>query len=288
MNLTADELKVLRCIRMAPHAVSIAKMANDSDICMDKKAIASAVSSLIAKGYIQGDSRDGHMEPLNENRRYFTVEEKRKEIEEIMNSKKEDKAAKVWYCCYGSNLDAQRFECYIKGGKAEFQNLKCDGNRGCADKTLPEKSEPYSLRGDIVFAKNSGRWDKKGVAFFDPSGDKEVLGRLWLVIAEQFAEIWGQEGDKLYGRCIPMGRYKGYEIKTITNPDIPRLERNHPSVGYIKTIIRGLIETYPEKTCVEAAEYLSKFLSGTKWPTDKIKELCYEMEENYGEKKGKV
>jgi len=50
----------------------------------------------------------------------------------------------VWYVGYGSNLNKQRFLCYILGGTPKYG---CKPNEGCINKTLPPevRSDLYSI-----------------------------------------------------------------------------------------------------------------------------------------------
>jgi len=77
----------------------------------------------------------------------------------------------IWYACYGSNMDLDRFLKYIQGEqltvKGEIKNYK-----GCpGDKSLPQNSEPYLIGRRFFFAKESKTWNKYGVGFIS---NKEI------------------------------------------------------------------------------------------------------------------
>ncbi|WP_232824218.1 MULTISPECIES: hypothetical protein [Paraliobacillus] len=78
----------------------------------------------------------------------------------------------VWYASYGSNLNRDKFLCYIKGGKAEGSSKV---EVGCKDKSLPIKEVTYKMNLPLYFAKNSVRWQKQGVAFIGLKQDKNIL-----------------------------------------------------------------------------------------------------------------
>ena len=62
----------------------------------------------------------------------------------------------VWYASYGSNLQEERFLCYIMGGKAIGSNKS---NPGCKDKTPPRDTEEIYIESEMYFAKSSSVWD---------------------------------------------------------------------------------------------------------------------------------
>lgn len=66
----------------------------------------------------------------------------------------------ILYAVYGSNLYRERFIYYIKGGQFEGNTY-----RGCNDKTEPEDYGYLFIPYRLYFAKESPRWDGKGIAF---------------------------------------------------------------------------------------------------------------------------
>ena len=174
--------------------------------------------------------------------------------------------SQVWYVAYGSNLGADRFRCYLVGGRPE------GGRRsytGCRNPSEPEESFSLELPGALVFAGESGVWGG-GMAFFDPTGAGSVACRAYLVTAEQFADVAAQEmrlepggefaqavADVLYDitalHRLGPGRYEtvacvgdrdGVPLLTITNGDVPALPPTPPSSAYLRAIATGLRESH--------------------------------------------
>ena len=48
----------------------------------------------------------------------------------------------VWYVGYGSNLNKQRFLCYILGGTPKYG---CKSNQGCINKALPGRRKKHLI-----------------------------------------------------------------------------------------------------------------------------------------------
>ncbi len=165
----------------------------------------------------------------------------------------------VWYACYGSNLSSKRFKCYIEGGVCE-ENGRNYG--GCySDKSLWIDSKVRKFPGTIFFANNSGSWDGKGVAFYDPDAEGEVIMRLYKITKEQLDEVQKQEGpsQRWYGRKINLGTEgDGCPIYTITNG--VEISHNSPSEKYVSLIKRALIEEC-DLHVDEADKYLNNVVS---------------------------
>ncbi len=176
-----------------------------------------------------------------------------------------------WYCCYGSNLSRDRFLCYIKGGTPRFGKTR---GRGCDDKKFMDISRPFKIHHNLYFGlpkgrKATGNWGEGGVAFLDrgESSEHTTLCRLWKVTSEQFSQIMKQEGD-WYNDLIKFGEVDGFPVFTFTrrkpglNFQVHPTERPpdavvmKPSVPYVKTIMLGLMETYPELGRKETLRYL--------------------------------
>ena len=155
----------------------------------------------------------------------------------------------VWYVGYGSNLNKQRFLCYILGGTPKYG---CKPNEGCINKTLPPEVRAIKIPYVLYFALPKGRkktfnWGEGGVAFIAPEKveDKNLwtLGRMWKITKDQHEEVKEQEGQPLYDHEICIGEDNGIPIYTITNKR--RLNNNiPPNKRYLKTIALGLKETY--------------------------------------------
>lgn len=173
----------------------------------------------------------------------------------------EEKKKYIWYLGYGSNLNKQRFYCYILGGKPEYGSIEA---KGCSDRTLSHDDRPYEIKNKLYFglpegATGTGNWGPGGVAFItleESINDNEwTLCRLWKITEDQYEEVRDQEGRNWYNREIILGELDGIPIKTITHE--PELIRKiPPSEPYKMTIIKGLKETFGS-TSEQACEYIS-------------------------------
>ncbi|ASN07363.1 hypothetical protein CFK40_10430 [Virgibacillus necropolis] len=169
----------------------------------------------------------------------------------------------VWYASYGSNLNRDRFLCYINGGKPKgSEKIEV----GCRDRSLPLKEATYIMHYPLYFAKASDRWQKQGVAFIGLEKDKKhhTYSRKYLITVEQFMDVVKQENngaildmdlneimkrgsktlkDSWYGTILYLGEKNGYPIFTFTadfDLDVPF---NKPSKEYLGMIINGLKTT---------------------------------------------
>ena len=166
----------------------------------------------------------------------------------------------VWYASYGSNLNEERFLCYIKGGKPDGSKKI---ERGARDKTLPRQNLVIQLPYPLYFAKYSKRWGG-AVAFIDKIKDVNNLtyGRMYLITEEQFIDVVNQENNtndltieldqvkiqgqlsvrpSWYGNIIYLGEKDGYPIFTFTaNWDLKDINSNIPSEAYLKMLISGM------------------------------------------------
>lgn len=176
----------------------------------------------------------------------------------------------VWYASYGSNLMRARFLTYIQGGLAPGAARP---QIGCTDSTLPRAERRILLHHDLYFSRASSQWEDGGVAFVQGGVSEEArtLGRMYLVAASQFEEIFLQENglreyadgiridydgilqdgprvavDGWYGKIIPLGEEGGFPILTFTAPEDPEPNSlNPPGPKYLTTIVKGLQESYP-------------------------------------------
>ena len=163
---------------------------------------------------------------------------------------------KVLYAVYGSNLCWERFIYYIKSGEFEGHSYQ-----GCNDKTEPEDYGQLFAPYRLYFAKESPRWDGKGVAFLtcekEVDNEYHTLVRLWKITEEQFDCIWEQEGKPYYRKKLYLGEKDRIEIHTLTGCWLK--EKNRPSEKYLHYIKLGLRET-TGWTDEEIEKYISKFL----------------------------
>jgi hypothetical protein len=173
---------------------------------------------------------------------------------------------RVWYVAYGSNLGADRFRCYLAGGRPD------GGARtyaGCRDPSDPAGTSSLEVPGALVFAGESGVWGG-GMAFFDPEGASSVACRAYLVTSEQFADVSAQEmrrepggefaqalaavlpevgelhtmGPGRYETVVRLDTREGVPLLTVTNGDIGGLTLAAPSAPYLRSIAAGLREAH--------------------------------------------
>jgi len=185
----------------------------------------------------------------------------------------------VWYACYGSNLKRERFLCYIKGGSPPGSTGR---QPGCSDPSPPRREKALELQRRLYFSGSSGNWGG-GVAFLEPrkrTGER-TLARMYLITRTQFQEIFTQEnnaeppghpididelleagelvvGKGQYSRLLFLGveRESGYPILSFTSSAEEAKDLSKPSPAYVKTIVDGLLESFPGMERTEALEYL--------------------------------
>ncbi|MBU9713132.1 hypothetical protein [Evansella tamaricis] len=168
----------------------------------------------------------------------------------------------VWYASYGSNMNKQRFLCYIQGGTPKGSDK---AETGCRDHSLPVDEKAYVMNYQMVFAKKSKRWQDQGVAFIGLKKDEDIrtYSNMYLITEEQFIDVVSQENhgiedlilnlgevrqlgskvfrDSWYGNIVYLGEDAGYPIFTFTHPEeLEYVEIRKPSPAYLKTIINGL------------------------------------------------
>ncbi len=134
----------------------------------------------------------------------------------------------VWYACYGSNLSESRFKLYIDN---------------CRDKTFPCESRAYLFSHPVYFGEESQKWQHCGTAFLDTDRPGYALGRIYKITKDQYIQIKDKEGPK-YSRPIddlePIDDIPVFSFTSETkNPE------NAPSYQYYRTILTGMLETYP-------------------------------------------
>lgn len=181
----------------------------------------------------------------------------------------------VWYASYGSNLNEERFLCYVKGGQPVGSQ---DTEPGCRDHTLPVDNKPILIPYPLYFSGDSQRWGG-GAAFVGHQQEENnpTLGRMYLITSEQFIDVVSQENqglevdvdlnevqalgskqvfDSRYGTIICLGTETEVPIFTFTaNDDQKDMEWSAPSAAYLGTIITGLIDTYSH-TNEQLVQYL--------------------------------
>lgn len=144
----------------------------------------------------------------------------------------------VWYAAYGSNTDAERFACYLRGGTPPGAAFR---NPGARDPSLPRDDRPHVLDRAIRFAGSTRGWHGGGAAFVDPhpSAGVRTLARAWLITREQLEDVFIQEGA-WYDLLLPCGDLEGVPVFTITATSRPLPDPNPPSAPYLEVIVRGL------------------------------------------------
>jgi hypothetical protein len=183
----------------------------------------------------------------------------------------------IWYASYGSNLQEERFHYYIIGGSPVGSKKVYEG---CKDRTLPINNQEIIINSELYFAKKSKVWNNGGVCFIKINFDKNTttLGRMYLITKDQFIDVVKQEtggteelkidfekvklnGSLIikekswYGNIIFLGISSDFPIFTFTNE--ANLEVfNKPDDSYLKTIIKGIKQTY-NLSSNEIVSYLS-------------------------------
>lgn len=161
----------------------------------------------------------------------------------------------VWYLGYGSNINKERFLCYIK-------------HDDCRDKTIPKYNLKYIIPNELYFAKNSTRWNNGGVAFITSRPSKQIytLCRIYLIKKQQFEDLAKQETktkdlisinfskvinngysiykkDSWYGKVIYFGKKYGIPIFSITNEnDLNDFKK--PDISYLSIIKTGIQQVH--------------------------------------------
>lgn len=164
----------------------------------------------------------------------------------------------LWYAAYGSNLDADRFRCYLHGGCPPGATRTCPGAREPAD---PLDDRPFRMPGQLVFAWESPAWGG-GIAFHDAERPGEVLARAYLLTARQLSDVLEQEmrrrpgadhdltqllvdgrheiGPGRYETLRVVGELEGRPVVTFGCTDPGSLGLRPPAPAYVATIERGL------------------------------------------------
>lgn len=184
----------------------------------------------------------------------------------------------IWYLSYGSNLNRQRFNKYIFGGKVN----KDTREEGCRDQSLPIEEKAIRFNYDLYFAGECSKWDNKGMAFIKKSSNQAsyTYGKMYLIKQSQFEDVVKQENKMAvssdlsidyhhldrhgyydlnpttYGRMLKIGEDKGYPIYTFTSSQ-ERADINPPAITYLTTILSGLLETQG----IKVHEVLQRFAS---------------------------
>ncbi|MEU4804294.1 histone deacetylase [Actinosynnema sp. NPDC023587] len=181
----------------------------------------------------------------------------------------------VWYVGYGSNLHADRFDCYLSGGTPDGA---ARGYPGCRDVSPPRAVRPVTAAGGIYFATRSPVWGG-GRAFFDPDLPGTAALRGYLITTAQFADVVEQEmyrepgpeidltavlatgrdqrGPGRYDTLLHLGDVAGHPVLTCTAPwSSGDVEHTAPSGPYLRVLRDGLRAAHGWSTG-DAAAYLA-------------------------------
>ena len=133
----------------------------------------------------------------------------------------------VWYACYGSNVNRDRFMKYINN---------------CCDTTPPVADRPYTFKHSIYFAKSAAHWDNGGKAFLDDTQPGHAYGRIYKITRAQFEQVKRKEGPD-YTKMLNLGTIAGLPVYTFTDTQKNASVRT-PSKDYFTTILSGLKDCY--------------------------------------------
>ncbi len=165
----------------------------------------------------------------------------------------------AWYAAYGSNLNADRFLLYLRGGRP------ADGQRrhpGARDRRTPSAQVVASVPGVMGFAGRSLRWSG-GTSVLHHEAPGRSIARLWLLTEGQVADVAAQEcalapgeldvdvdevvarrtvvvSSRRYGRLVHLGQRDGLPILTMTSPRFPGPAQ--PGDDYLSIVRAGLVE----------------------------------------------
>lgn len=191
----------------------------------------------------------------------------------------------IWYACYGSNMNLDRFLKYIQGGTLTVNGLDKIYKPCPGDVSVPSQSEPYFIDRKFFFAKESKTWNQNGVGFISTNKNKrsKTLGRIYLISEAQFSHLFGQENSRetskidfekllknrmldfdynFYNRVLLLEKdYKGYPVLTFTNKG--KLSTNSPHLEYARLISEGL-KIVHQLTSKQSLDYLTKGTGASK------------------------
>ena len=190
----------------------------------------------------------------------------------------------IWYVSYGSNINIERFYCYIFGGIPKYTNKNHIGSK---IKENPVQQSGLKIPYELYFSKSADVWENKAVAFIRSikNNSIETLCNAYLIHKKQFVDILLQENNRnpfnenifldftsiieneeyflppdkeniYYGRIIYLGEFKNYKAFTFTAKwDDNDIEYAMPGNNYLKTIIEGIKKIY-NISSTELTKYL--------------------------------
>ena len=151
----------------------------------------------------------------------------------------------IWYACYGSNINRERFMRYIVR---------------CGDTTPPVADRPFVFPHSIYFAKFTSLWNG-GKGFLDDTQPGKAYGRIYKITRSQFEDVKRMEGSD-YRKLLELGTVSGLPVYSFTDR-----QRNFPdkipSLSYFQTILDGLYDCYEG---IVEKEALARYLVGKALP----------------------
>jgi hypothetical protein len=169
---------------------------------------------------------------------------------------------RIWYVAYGSNLSADRFRCYLTGGRPEGARVRY---AGCRETTEPSRTVPLEIPGALYFTGPSRTWGG-GTAVYDRDGSARVAVTAYLVRVGQLSDVVAQETHRPPGTDLDMeplrrhgycrsgpGRYEtllqvgirdGIPMVTLTSERSSRTKLTPPTGRYLHTMAQGLRDAH--------------------------------------------
>ncbi len=115
-----------------------------------------------------------------------------------------DTPSHIWYACYGSNLSAERFHTYLRGGPVPGGT---DVQIGARDPALPTEEGTLLTSWELHYGRYSERWGGGAAFLVSPAENAQTpaspgeavedgaMCRLYRLTREQFLDVWLQEND---------------------------------------------------------------------------------------------
>jgi hypothetical protein len=195
----------------------------------------------------------------------------------------------VWYVAYASNMNYERFACYLAGGRPHGAQRTY---LGCRDSSPPRRDLAVRLGGGLTFAGKSTVWGG-GFAFYSPDEAGQLAARAYLITFGQFSDVVAQEvrrpvgsplppeggtgrswsvGSHVYETVLHVGDRAGLPMLTITS--LQRLTPTAPSAAYLATMMAGLAETYDWGPAGQVEYLLRAPGVAPAWTAERLSELC--------------
>lgn len=164
------------------------------------------------------------------------------EVRNMLGLQKKNRS-EVWYACYGSNVNTERFMKYIND---------------IDDKTPPMEERPFEFPYPMYFAKHACTWDNCGKAFLDVNAEGKALGKIYRIKEEQYIDICAKEGRD-YRKRVELGKIDDIPVYSFTDTQTNE-EKVLPSYRYYNTILEGLKDCYKDRM---SEKDIVEYLNGT-------------------------